>query len=386
MKVLDLFFLQLKNLTKKIFDLLYYLLAKLNLPAKKNRILLVKLDLIGDYILFRNFIEPLVNSKKYNKSELYLLCNSSVKELASELDYKYFKKILSINPYTDLNKYSIGYLRKILYFKFLRCNITIHPSNSRTYEVDEFIGIINTKQRISSIGDNINFLNAQLFEKSKGFYTKLLSISSSDFFEFEKNKTFFKLLLHDDTVSNTKLFIDNKNQKNQNQTIAIVIGASKPNRIWSAENFQVLIELIEKEFPQKYKFLILGTQNDSINAVKIKKSNAIIEDLTGKTTVSSVVTILKNANCIITHDTGPLHIAAALGVSTICISNGNQYGRFIPYPNDINNNIRCIFPWGIHQNELLPQYIEKYKVESTLNINSISAELVFDAFKQQIIK
>ena len=61
-------------------------------PTKKitiNSILLIRLDHIGDYVLFRNYIELIKNSNKYKNYSITLLGNSVWKDFSEELDNKY---------------------------------------------------------------------------------------------------------------------------------------------------------------------------------------------------------------------------------------------------------------------------------------------------------
>jgi ADP-heptose:LPS heptosyltransferase len=40
---------------------------------------------------------------------------------------------------------------------------------------------------------------------------------------------------------------------------------------------------------------------------------------------------MRNARIVISNDTGPAHIAAAVAVPVVCILGGGHYGRFMPY-------------------------------------------------------
>ena len=80
-------------MTKKIKSLikyiLYYVINLCVFPSKKiakNSILLIRLNAIGDYVLFRNFIEILKRSDKYEDFHITLLANCVWQDLALELD------------------------------------------------------------------------------------------------------------------------------------------------------------------------------------------------------------------------------------------------------------------------------------------------------------
>jgi hypothetical protein len=85
---------------------------------------------------------------------------------------------------------------------------------------------------------------------------------------------------------------------------------------------------------------------------------------------------------VIGHDTGFLHAAIGLKKQTFVISNGNNFGRFMPYFNlQIDGNI-CIFPFSIANNHLL--HIKSYYNGSDLDINLISPDKVYNLIKNNI--
>ena len=42
--------------------------------------------------------------------------------------------------------------------------------------------------------------------------------------------------------------------------------------------------------------------------------------------------ILKHAACVISNDTGPAHLAIALGAPTVVVVGGGHFDSFVPYP------------------------------------------------------
>ena len=57
-----------------------------NSKIKTGSLLLIRLDSIGDYVLFRNFIRELKTSEKYKNHHITLLGNASWKAVAEKLD------------------------------------------------------------------------------------------------------------------------------------------------------------------------------------------------------------------------------------------------------------------------------------------------------------
>lgn len=112
--------------------------------------------------------------------------------------------------------------------------------------------------------------------------------------------------------------------------LVLNIGATKPANRWANDNFAVLAEEASKTFGLVP--VLTGGPEDMENARKIKeKSRTDILDLTGRTTIPELVEVLARARCVISCDTGPMHLACALGTKLIALfgpSNPDRTGPF----------------------------------------------------------
>lgn len=90
-------------------------------------------------------------------------------------------------------------------------------------------------------------------------------------------------------------------------------------REWNLENYQALIQLLPKE---KFQFFITGTQAEG---EKIKALSPTlfdfenVNDLTGKLSLSQLISFINEIDGLVACSTGPLHIAAALGKKVVGI-------------------------------------------------------------------
>ncbi len=102
--------------------------------------------------------------------------------------------------------------------------------------------------------------------------------------------------------------------------IAMVTDANAPTRIWPIESFLKLAEIITRHLP-KYKIVFLGRKK---NALLDKAENSI--NLTGKTSIAEVCSIISKADFLISNDTGLVHIAGAYGCPALIICGPNNVG------------------------------------------------------------
>jgi heptosyltransferase-1 len=93
--------------------------------------------------------------------------------------------------------------------------------------------------------------------------------------------------------------------------IALVPGARWDNKRWPAEYFHRVIELMN-EFPDA-RFVILGTADEQELGDTVMSANPQrCLNLAGKTSLWEMIEWIRLSRLLITNDTGPMHIAAAL--------------------------------------------------------------------------
>lgn len=95
---------------KEIIKLILYSFIDLFIfpskQIKQNFILLIRLDAIGDYVLFRNFIEILETNEHYKSYHITLIGNSAWKGLSLELDKEYVDNFIWI----DKRKFTYNFI------------------------------------------------------------------------------------------------------------------------------------------------------------------------------------------------------------------------------------------------------------------------------------
>ena len=125
--------------------------------------------------------------------------------------------------------------------------------------------------------------------------------------------------------------------------------------------------------------VLAGGKNEIENSFKIASSlpKEKVFDLTGKTSLPELAKIIKSAELLISNDSAAVHIASAVRKKLICISNGERFGRFLPYPNEIFDKGYYVYPAMIKNNsKTFDENSKLYMFESKLDINSISSQEV----------
>ena len=85
---------------------------------------------------------------------------------------------------------------------------------------------------------------------------------------------------------------------------------------WSFENFSRLVELLPDE---KFKIFVTGSEEEGklIRSSLMARHFDRLNDLTGKMSLEELMTFIAKANGLIAASTGPVHLAANLGIHTL---------------------------------------------------------------------
>lgn len=101
--------------------------------------------------------------------------------------------------------------------------------------------------------------------------------------------------------------------------IVISSGATHPRRLWPTQNLVALMKQLQKR--EEVTFILIGSMEDALRCEDLARE--VPErtiSLAGKTTPMQLVALIANAAFFVGNDSGPAHIAGALGVPTVVIS------------------------------------------------------------------
>lgn len=107
--------------------------------------------------------------------------------------------------------------------------------------------------------------------------------------------------------------------------IAVHPGASCPSKRWRAERFAQAADRLAKA--HSARVVIIASANDRAFGDKVAslmKAKAL--NLSGKTSVADLASVLKRSRLFISNDSGPVHIACAVGTPVVDIFGRNDRG------------------------------------------------------------
>jgi len=125
--------------------------------------------------------------------------------------------------------------------------------------------------------------------------------------------------------------------------IAIQPGARWNNKRWQVEYFTELVRLLVTEFPDLH-FAILGNDDDKpLGEIIARAEPQRSLNLCGQTSLPEMVEWLRFCHLMVTNDTGPMHVAAALGKPLVALFGPTEPRRTGPY-GQLENVLRIDLP------------------------------------------
>lgn len=331
-----------KIFLRKLFDkIVFFESFAYRNKGNKNSVLIIRIDALGDYILFSHTLAEY--KKIFPKNKISILTIDQNLDIA--------KGIGHIDRHLSFNKKS--FRTNMLYRRNVLLGITkgnydtvVYPAFSREPIGDLFVKFSHARRRIGIKGDLCN-INATDFSHNNKLYTKLIELSPYITSEVKRNTTFINSIrghLDDDSLPEISIpessfelanKLLNKSGLEEKKYVVLFPGAGSTSRIWPLERYADICSfLISNDITP----VICGSASEGVLAKKIKDiSHLDLIDFTGKTDIMCLAAILKRSKFYLGSETGILHLACAVGTPTICLLGGGHFGRFYPY-GDLNRN------------------------------------------------
>jgi lipopolysaccharide heptosyltransferase III len=277
----------------------------------KMKILIVKLDAIGDVLRTTSILPPL--KKKYPDSYITWCTRKSATQLFSN------------NKFVD----EVIVVEDDAYFRI------------KTEKYDQVINL-DTSKISSSIAAMANAkMKTGFVLNEKGFVEPAseaanvwLEMSAFDNFKRANTKSYqqimYDILEFSDPISEPQLFVSVETKKeiserlkqhglnNKLKTIGLNIGVGPkwPSKGWPEKNWILLIKSLVKD---NYNLLLLGGPEEKEKIIQLKKKFPFLIDTGTDNSVMEFAAIVNECDLIITCDTFALHIATAMNKKIIVL-------------------------------------------------------------------
>lgn len=350
------------------------------------KLLIIRVDEIGDYMLWRNFLNEIVSSPRYRDYEIHFCGNRSWKSLFEQFDASAIHKSFWIDKirFKKELRYRCRFLQMI-YRQGYTTVINTAFSRDKRYD-DSIVRAANAKENIGMVA---NTESVQPYELGydKGLYTRLFQHPHKPLFEFYRNRMFTEFVtgvyssVVDTSVPSALLPAFPGLPENY---MVVFPGSRSKTRIWPVDNFIQVAAYLYKQ--RGFTAVVCGAAGDKVYTDAFCKAYRYpFLDLTGKTSLPKMLTVLQKASMLLSVDTGSVHLAAAAGCPVTAIFNGSQYKRFAPYPKELSAHFIAVYPKQIQQ-ELSDDEMVRSKYEFVVDTpyDLVTPEQVIEAVKREL--
>ncbi|MDO7886905.1 glycosyltransferase family 9 protein [Hymenobacter cheonanensis] len=316
-----------------------------------RRVLVVRNDSIGDYLLYRPWLRRLSAEVQRRGQRLTLLANELWAPLASTWDGDLFAEVIPFQAgrfMMDL-AYRADILRQVGSRGF---GEVIYPLHVREAAVENFIRFMKAPVRVASQGEH---RTGPWFELLDAGYTRLLPSTRAVLFEYDRNREFFENwlgsaagLLPAEAAPLALPAALTTAAAPATPYIVLFPGASAKQKRWPTGHFAQLAQALHKEVSGHYQLVLAGSPADATLARQIEQAAGAAVPLLnrcGQTDLPGLAALVAGASLLISNDTVAAHLAAQAGTPGLVLLMGENYGKFFPYPPALlRAPCRCLFP------------------------------------------
>lgn len=196
--------------------------------------------------------------------------------------------------------------------------------------------------RATGAAVRIGFADAR--EGAAVFYTNKIQPSHSDMHAvdrnlrigellgFESDPVKFELSLDGPVREQARALLREHGLRDNERLVVIAPGARWETKIWSAENFTRVMNMLVSQDPFIICALLGGPEDRPLcNQIIARCRDERAFSLAGKTTIRQMIALLERASVVLCHDSAPMHAAAALGRPLVCLTGPTNPARTGPY-------------------------------------------------------
>ncbi len=316
-----------------------------NWPVFRGRkgVLVVRMDGIGDMVLFRNALDHLPEALGVAPDEITVLGCDSWGGLADRLFAGY--RVVTLNEHRFAKS---PWYRFATALRVRRLNPAVTLNDSyfrRPLMADGLAWIAGAPETIVSL--------PYMSDKTRAVFTWYLSQASRivdtgpyPTHETERHAAFAEALAGRPMVPPTPSLDWDAPPPAFAQGGPYVVlnpGSNEHGRRWPFANY---LEIARRCVAQGLRVAVIGGPKDPPPAAGRAGLAALdgVHDLIGRTDLPGLLDLLRHARAVVSNDTGPMHLAIALGTPTVAIVGGGHFGCFVPYPERVTPS-RVRFLW-----------------------------------------
>lgn len=300
-------------------------------PNRNGTVVLVKMDGIGDFILFLDAARAL--RELYNNKKLFLCCSRRVEAVASNTGY--FDRVYCFER-EDFFEENIEHTFDRI--QELKCELLLHPSQPRHVFAEILCYLINADKKIASLGET-GGMSEDIKAECDTIYDEMIDqgienmalIQSANFI---RGLGFEAYRARIPKIENVKKYPIHLPE----DYFIIFLGGSIYHKLWYPEYFNSIAEYIHTK--TGWDCVLCGDRFDE-EQERVFGGGEFTNyySYVGRTkNIDEVVYIISKSHVVVGNDTSAIHIANALQIPSLCIAGQFAGKKFYPYTPEIEEN------------------------------------------------
>jgi ADP-heptose:LPS heptosyltransferase len=357
---------------------------------KRKKVVFVRMDAIGDFVLWMSTFEDLQKIYPKPKYDWVLIGSNASQALATTSGF--FNEIITFDG-RAFSQSLIYRIKTAISLGRIFSDIVIHPTFSRDFRVsDSIVRFLRSPIKIGFDGDRAN-ISSFAKKLSNLWYSELCPSNPNNQHELYRHAEFISYLSKKPLVYKIPSLRTESPEKNiiNEPYFVLFPGASWSGRQWQLRHFFSVAQKIKED--TGWSCVLCGASQDlkvferEFQALDSIGQSTKFLNLMGQTSLDQLIHVLNKAELLITNETSAVHIGAAVGTPTVCILGGGHFGRFTPWVDENGKHLSnpvCVFTkmdcFGCNWNCIF----ERNEQEPVKCINDLSVDRVYEAAKMAI--
>lgn len=292
---------------------------------KEKAIAIIVYGGLGDGVLWIQYANDTIAYYKQKGYEVYLICNKSLESLYK--NYTNFNKIIVVsnNLFDNFKNFKTTYkqINSVYFEEVIDIRLT-----KVSYQDIYLIRNMKAKRKI---GYFENCPDKKKMKLQNSVFHELIKVPEGQH-EINNHYYFLKNL---GVKVNQDLFYLKRfvNFEEDQEYVSLCVGASDSKRMWGIDNCIKVVKYILDN--TNLRILFCGSKQEEyvFNEINAQLQNDRLVNKCGKTSLQELIDILGNSKLVIANDSGPGHIASAVGAKGVILLGGGYNYRFFPHKN-----------------------------------------------------
>ncbi|MBI4397958.1 MAG: glycosyltransferase family 9 protein [Candidatus Omnitrophica bacterium] len=296
-------------------------------PKKVERILVIRLDHLGDVVMATPFLTRL--REAYPAAEIHLLTDENHACL--------FERDSRLDQVIGVKNHWFSRKAPVRWFSMFQLAMSLRKMNydlgfdlrgdARTIFFFLFLSGVRFRVSYGVRGGGFLVHLAPLYPPGTHESERNIHLLSA-FLNRQYEATPARLELVPLILQNMQAKLDKLGKSREKKLIAAHLGAGYPSKQWGIEKYQRVLELILDS--ENYQICLVGQKEEVPLPEDFLKQEGVLNFL-GATTLAELAAVLSLCDYFIGNDSGPAHMASAVGVPVLSVFSGtNRAEEFRP--------------------------------------------------------